>query len=107
MSNALAEKGPTRTVEFDSNTVAGGEMLSEIIAYAEAKQAVKEAKAKQDAHEARIRELMGEANVAKVDGAVRASIAVRNRSNLDKTMIPEAIIAAATTNTTYTVLDAK
>lgn len=108
MTNKPNSKGgPVRTIEFDSSTPEGAEALAEILAYAEAKQAVKEAKAKQDAHEARIREMLGEANVAKIDGAPRATIAVRNRSNLDKTMIPEEIIAAATTNTTYTVLDAK
>lgn len=107
MANAKGHGGPVRTVEFDSNTPEGAEMLEMILSYAAAKQAVKDEKAKQDSFEARIREIMGEANVAKIDGAPRASIAVRNRSNLDKTMIPEEIIAAATTNTTFTVLDAK
>ena len=107
MSDIKNTGGAVRTVEFDSLSPEGAEFLEEVISYYEAKRAAKEAKARQDALEARIREVMGEANVAKIDGAVRASIAVRNRSNLDKTMIPEEIIAAATTNTTYTVLDAK
>lgn len=102
-----ASKGAVRTVEFDSLSAEGAEFLEAVVSYYEAKRAVKAAKEAQEALEARIREVMGEANVAKVDGAVRASIAVRNRSNLDKTMIPEEIIAAATTNTTFTVLDAK
>lgn len=107
MANAKGQGGPVRTVEFDSNTPEGAEMLEAILAYAAAKQAVKDEKAKQDAHEARIREIMGEANVAKIDGAPRASIATRNRSNVDKTLIPAEILAAATTNTVFTVLDAK
>lgn len=107
MAQSKASGGAVRTVEFDSLSAEGAEFLETVLSYAEAKRAAKEAKAAQEAAEARIREIMGEANVAKIDGAVRASIAVRNRSNLDKTMIPEAVIAAATTNTTYTVLDAK
>ena len=107
MANTKASGGAVRTVEFDSLSEEGAEFLEAVVAYYEAKRAVKAAKEQQEKFEARIREIMGEANVAKIDGAPRASIAVRNRSNLDKTMIPEEIIAAATTNTTYTVLDAK
>lgn len=97
----------TRTVEFDSASPEGQEFLTEVVSYYEAKRAAKAAKERQEAHEARIREFMGNADVAKIDGSIRASIAVRNRSNLDKSLIPDEIVAAATVNTTYTVLDAK
>lgn len=96
-----------RTIEFDSTSQEGAEFLETVVSYYAAKREAKAAKERQEAMEARIREIMGGADVAKIDGAVRASIAVRNRANLDKTMIPEEIVAAATVNTTYTVLDAK
>ena len=95
------------TVNFDTTTVEGLDFQNTVTEYFKAKALAKEIKALQDRLEASIREAMGEASTANIDGMPRATIAVRNRSNLNKEMIPADIIALATTNTTYTVLTAK
>lgn len=78
--------------------------------YNAAKNLIKEMKAEQDRLEAEIRSRMGNATTARINGTARATIATRNRSNLDKDQLsigwPEAL-EACTTHTTYTVLTAK
>ena len=98
---------PTRTVEFETTTPEGASFLDAVTGFYEAKQMIKEIKLLQEKYEAVILEAMGEADTAKIDGVLRATISLRNRSNLNKALIPAEIIAAATTNTPYTVLKAE
>lgn len=98
----------TTSVRFEGE--AGAEFAMLVDEYNAAKALAKEMKDAQAAFEAKIRAAMGEATTAYVGSTIRATIATRNRSNVNKEKLqegwPEAI-EACTTHTVFTVLDAK
>jgi len=108
MSNVTQVAEVTTNVQFEG--VAGENFVRLVNEYNTAKALAKEMKDLQATFEAEIRAAMGEATTAYVGTTVRATIAIRNRSNLNKERLqagwPEAI-EACTTHTVYTVLDAK
>lgn len=104
----------TDTIAHDTVAHFDGERAEELAAllddYMAAKELVKEMKEQQSSAEAKIRALMGDANAAYIGEKLVATIATRNRSNIDRKALeagwPDAI-KACMTHTVYTVLDAK
>lgn len=112
MSTTLQQKVQqaeiARTVKFEGE--AADEFAALCADYRAAKDLIKELTTQKEQAEVRIREMMGEADTAYVGKTLHATIAQRNRSNVDKKKLeagwPEALVAC-TTNTVYTVLDAQ
>jgi hypothetical protein len=88
----------------------GAEFVKMVEDYNAAKALAKEMKAEQARLEALIRGVMGNADTAYVEGNVRASIVVRNRTNVNKEYMESefpGVLEACTMNTIFTVLNAK
>lgn len=89
---------------------AGSKFDALVDEYLAAKAAEKAAKDRKAEFEKEIREMMGDADTAYVGEKLRATIATRNRSNIDRKKLEaeyEEALHACLTNTIYTQLDAK
>lgn len=108
MSDTIQNEAQDGVIYFDGD--AGSEFAALAADYLAAKDLINELKQQKDRAEKRMREMMGTASSAYVGTKLTATVAVRNRSNINREALedgwPDAL-RACLTHTVYTVFDAK